>query len=131
MAKILKDCFKFDQPSGLINAKSKKKINITFKPTLRFNFDIHLVCIAKEKVVKELESSISNTVIEKCFAGIHAMGDFPLLRLTDVRNDHISTANLWEKYNLTSLNKELLTPLNESELGFNSSEKTNQSIHDL
>ena len=53
------------------------------------------------------------------------MGDFPLLRLTDVRNDHISTANLWEKYELTNLNKELLTPLNDSELGFNSSEKTN------
>lgn len=55
MAKILEDCFKFDHPKGLINAKTKKKVNITFKPTLRNEFDIHLVCFAKEKPAKELE----------------------------------------------------------------------------
>lgn len=54
MTKILEDCFKFDHPKGLINAKSKKKVNITFKPTLRFDFDIHLVCIAREKLSKEV-----------------------------------------------------------------------------
>lgn len=55
MTKILEDCFKFDNPKGLINAKSKKKVNITFKPTLRFDFDIHLVCIAREKLAKEVQ----------------------------------------------------------------------------
>ena len=53
MTKILEDCFKFDHPKGLINSKSKKKVNITFKPTLRFDFDINLVCIAREKPSKE------------------------------------------------------------------------------
>lgn len=59
------------------------------------------------------------------------MGDFPLLRFTDIRNDRISTPNLWEKFKLTGMNKELLNPLNDSEIEFNNSEKTNQSIHDL
>ena len=59
MTKIMRECFKFDHPSGLINAKSKKKINITFKPTIRFEFDIHLVCIAREKVTKDLEGSVA------------------------------------------------------------------------
>lgn len=59
------------------------------------------------------------------------MGDFPLLRITDVRNDSISTANLWERFNLTTLNKELQTALNESEIEFNNSDKTNQSMNDL
>lgn len=54
MTQILKECFKFDHPTGLINARSKKKINITFKPTLRFDFDIDLVCIAREKRAKEV-----------------------------------------------------------------------------
>jgi hypothetical protein len=54
MAKVLDECFKFDNPKGLLNAKSKKKVNITFKPTLRFDFDIHLVCCAKEKLSKEV-----------------------------------------------------------------------------
>ena len=59
------------------------------------------------------------------------MGDFPLLRITDVRNDQVSTANLWEKFHLTNLDKELLNDLNLSEIEFNNSDKTNQSIHDL
>jgi hypothetical protein len=59
------------------------------------------------------------------------MGDYPLLRVTDVRNEQISTANLWERFRLTNMNKELIKPLNESEQVFNNSEKSNQSIHDL
>ena len=59
------------------------------------------------------------------------MGDFPLLRFTDIRNDQVSTPNLWERYHLTNLNKELLNKLSVSEIEFNNSDKTNQSIHDL
>jgi hypothetical protein len=53
------------------------------------------------------------------------MGDFPLLRFTDVRNDSVSTANLWERYHLTALNKELTNKLSQSEIEFNNSDKTN------
>ena len=59
------------------------------------------------------------------------MGDFPLLRFTDVRNDTISTVNLWERFCLTNLNKELMNPLNDTEIVFNNSDKTNQSMNDL
>ena len=55
MAKILDDCFKFDNPKGLINGKTKKKVNITFKPTIRFDFDINLVCIARERLAKDVQ----------------------------------------------------------------------------
>ena len=50
----IEECFKFDHPKGLINSKSKKKVNITFKPTLRHEFDIDLVCYARDKLTKEL-----------------------------------------------------------------------------
>ena len=53
------------------------------------------------------------------------MGDFPLLRFTDVRNDAVSTPTLWERFHLTNLNKWLKTPLNDSEIEFNNSDKTN------
>ena len=33
---ILNDCFKFDHKKGIVNAKSKMKVNITFKPSCRF-----------------------------------------------------------------------------------------------
>lgn len=61
MKQILEDCFKFDHPKGLINAKSKMKVNITFKPTLRFDFDIHLVCVAREKIAKEVQANANAT----------------------------------------------------------------------
>jgi len=88
------------------------------------------VCIAREKLAKEISKTtatktISEGIVEKSFIRIHAMGDFPLLRFTDVRNDNVSTANLWERFRLTNLNKELLNPLNESEIEFNNSDKTN------
>lgn len=97
MKKVLSECFKFDQPKGLLNARSKKKVNITFKPTLRFNFDINLVCVAREKMAKELNATTKKeNIIEKSFIKIKAVGDYPQLRVTDVRNEQISTANLWK-----------------------------------
>ena len=56
--RILNNCFKFDNHKGVVNAKSKKKVNITFKPTLRFEFATSLVCIASDKMTKDLASSI-------------------------------------------------------------------------
>ena len=53
MSKSHQDCFKFDHPKGMVNAKSKMKVNITFKPTVSFDFNIQLVVVAKEKIAKE------------------------------------------------------------------------------
>lgn len=82
-----------------MNAKSKKKVNITFKPNLRFEFDTSLVCVASEKMTKDLSASIKQQtaqgiiskpvggLIEKASIMIRCKGDYPLLRFTDVRND--------------------------------------------
>lgn len=60
--------------------------------------------------------------VEKAQIKIHCKGDFPLLRFTDVRNDQVSIANLWERFELTKMNKELLLPLSNAELAFNNSD---------
>ena len=97
--RILNNCFKFDNHKGIVNAKSKKKVNITFKPNLRFEFDTSLVCVASEKMTKELATSVKLQTaqgmvkkpttghVEKAQIKIHCKGDYPLLRFTDVRND--------------------------------------------
>ena len=54
LQQILNECFKFDSHKGVVNAKSKKKVSITFKPNQRFEIETSLVCIAKEKMTKEL-----------------------------------------------------------------------------
>jgi hypothetical protein len=77
----------------MINAKSKKTISITFKPQLRFDFDINLVCIARQRMDKEVVQSVSmnqtfeEKMVEKSFITVQAQGDYPLLRFEDVRND--------------------------------------------
>ena len=120
---IIKESFKFDCQKGLVNAKSKKKVNITFKPTTRFEFEINLVCVAREKMPKDLAKSVKMDAtargkpqkanfIEKSSIKIFCKGDYPLLRFTDVRNEQVSIANLWERFALTTLNKEMLQPLN-------------------
>lgn len=72
-----------------------------------------------------------NFMQQKCFMNIKAKGDFPLLRFTDVRNDQISVSALWERFELTRLNKELLTEMNQPEIDYCNSEKTNQSVSEL
>ena len=104
LTNVLNQNFHFDTPSGIINAKSKKTISITFKPQLRFNFDINLVCVAKEHMDKQVKNSVSlnqgyqSKVIEKNFITVQAKGDYPLIRFEDVRNDQESIANLWERF---------------------------------
>jgi hypothetical protein len=89
MSQLLKECFKFDFREGVVNAMSKKTVNITFKPSVRFTFDIKLVCNAKERMPKEVAATLRDKtfVQEKFFIGIRAVGDYPLLRFTDIRND--------------------------------------------
>ena len=60
--------------------------------------------------------------VEKAMIKITCKGDYPLLRFTDVRNDQVSIANLWERFQLTKMNKELLHPLSEAEIAFNNSD---------
>mmetsp|Transcript_11363 Transcript_11363/g.14318 ORF Transcript_11363/g.14318 Transcript_11363/m.14318 type:complete len:86 (-) Transcript_11363:1857-2114(-) len=60
--------------------------------------------------------------VEKAQIKIHCKGDYPLLRFTDVRNDQVSIANLWERFELTKMNKELLHPLSQAEQAFNNSD---------
>ena len=55
---MLSDNFSFDTPKGIINAKSKKTISIIFKPQLRFDFDINMVCIAREKLDNQVAQGV-------------------------------------------------------------------------
>jgi len=132
--RIVSENFKFDFKEGIVPALSKKMVKITFKPSLRFDFKIKLSCNAREKPVSNLRSTIkaNQFLSQKYSINIMAKGDFPLLRLADIRNEQMSVSNLWEKFELTFLNKELLTVLSKSEIEYSSSErKTNQSVQDL
>jgi len=79
-------------------------------PSIRFEYETSLICVAREKMTKDLSSSLklqtAQGIIKKSVEGqvekasikIHCKGDYPLLRFTDVRNDQVSIANLWERF---------------------------------
>lgn len=86
----------------------------------------------KEVLTKvESQGVYQEQIVEKSFITVQAKGDYPLLRFEDVRNDQESIANLWERFNMTKMNRDLLNPLNDSEKIFNNSDQTNQSLDDL
>jgi hypothetical protein len=96
-----------------------------------------LVCVSRERMDKDVLANIMSNqnyhenVIEKSFITVQAKGDYPLLRFEDVRNDTVSIANLWERFQMTKMNKNLLIELNESEKVFNNSDQTNHSLDEL
>lgn len=53
-----------------------------------------------------------------CSMNIKASGNYPLLKIIDVRNDSISVASLWENFAINKINSELATDLNEHEINF-------------
>jgi len=132
-ATLMKDFFKIDFSSGIINSESKKVIKIYFKPKVRFSFDLYLKCILKSSTnspsskdpIFEQSSSL------ECNITIKANGDFPLMRIMDIRNEQISMPNLWKSFELSVLNQELLSPLNEKELHYNNSDTTTMTTSTL
>jgi hypothetical protein len=54
----MKRCFRFDSSQGLVNAKSKKKLNLTFKPDQRYDFTTQLVCESREYMNKDLQKEV-------------------------------------------------------------------------
>ena len=87
-----------------------------------------MVCVARERMDKDVQSNVTQAknyqeqAAEKSFISVQAKGDYPLLRFEDVRNDQESIANLWERFNMTKMNKDLLNPLNDNEKIFNNSD---------
>ena len=120
MNEIVKNNFKFDFENGVVNGLSKKTVKVTFRPTCRFDYDIKLVCSARENPISSLRATFKekNLVSQKYSIKIRAKGDYPLLRFTDIRNDQLSVSTLWERFQLSSLNKELLTELNDHEIQY-------------
>ena len=100
--------FRFDSSKGLVNAKSKKKLQLTFKPTGRYDFATQLICESREFMTKELSKEVEYKTqrkifnppgkVQKCAIHVKCMGDYPLVRVTDVRNEHVSIATLWERF---------------------------------
>lgn len=69
--------------------------------------------------------------VEKASINIIANGNYPLIRIVDVRNNMKSTTTLWKNLNCDDANYELSKELSEEEINFINSEKANKKIQDF
>jgi hypothetical protein len=138
------NCFKIDFTEGLIYSLCKKTITISYKPDTRKNLDFNIMILATEnnsnKLVKtegaivqrNHTTSISNNLIEeKACIKIKANGNYPFIKIVDVRNNFKSTTNLWKSFSCNEANVELGKELTEAEIDFINSEKANKNIFDF
>ncbi|KAL4441714.1 hypothetical protein ABPG74_008711 [Tetrahymena malaccensis] len=111
--------FKLDFTEGIISANSKIDIGIVFCPNQVNFFNMKLEVIATEYNPKaSIVRSQKRQFIQKTYLKIKANGNYPLLKIIDVRNDAISVASLWENFQINKINQELATDLNEDEINF-------------
>jgi hypothetical protein len=145
--KLLKRQFKYEFINGVINAHSKKVVSISFEPVTRCTFDMYLLCVAKDKPALNPDEGtaagnkttrtvfkpedISSLIQQKASCEFLAKGDFPLIKLKDLRNEFVSTSILCDSFNFAALNAELESPLNPQELEFNNADKTSISVAKL
>ena len=59
---------------------------------------------------------------------IKANGDYPLLKITDIRNNSIGVCKLWQSFNVNDANDELCKNLTEEEMMFINNEKSNVKL---
>jgi len=86
--------------------------------------------IINNEVVKSNNSEKVNNQIKslKCQLAISANGDYPLIRIADVRNSLMGAYNLWKMFNVDEANEELQKPLSEEEKNYIADENTDKKI---
>ena len=129
-----KDSIIFDFTEGLINSYCKKEVGVTFKPSTRSAVNLRVMIYATES--SSSSSSDSNNANErsneftperslKCELFIKANGDYPLIKIADIRNDSVGTCALWHSFNVDEANTELQKQLTDEEINYLSSDKDN------
>ena len=76
--------------------------------------------IEEEHVIKSL----------KCELLLTANGDYPLIRIADVRNNMVGTYNLWNLFDVDKANEELQKQLTDEEINYIGEDKTDKKIND-
>ena len=94
------------------------------------------------KESKDRESKESNNINEKnveeekgfkslkCELLLTANGDYPLIRIADVRNNILGAYNLWNLFDVDQANEELQKQLTDEEINYIGEEKTDKQIND-
>ena len=137
----------FDFMEGLLNSFCKKDISIQFEPTTRANlsFKVYIYATDNTSRNKDLISPDAKNLYKneeenekefvpkeelKCTLEVNAKGDYPLIKIVDVRNNLLSTAKLWKDLHVDLANEELEKKLTNEEMNYSNS-KSNKKSEDV
>ena len=147
---------KIDFMEGMLNSLCKKDINIQFEPITRANLNFKINIYASDTIEpskqilikKEINSDINRNILDesdylknnedfmphkeelKCSLEINAKGDYPLIKIVDLRNNIISPSKLWKDFNVDKANEELQKKLTDVEMNY-SNANTDKKISDI
>ena len=146
----INDIITFDFKEGLINSFCKKEVQVLFKPINRYLVKIKVNIYAtehqdikdfknfsKENAKQDLinnggkKSSFSKIKSLKCELTLTANGDYPLIRIADVRNNLVGTNNLWHLFDVDRANEELQKQLTDEEINYIGEDKADKKIKDF
>ena len=156
----INDIISFDFKEGLINSFCKKDVTVLFKPINRYLVKMKVNIYAtehqesknlkknstqdklssgernlknsKNKEINQNEKKGEEQIIKslKCELLLTANGDYPLIRIADVRNNIVGTNNLWHLFDVDQANEELQKQLTDEEINYIGEEKTDKKIND-
>ena len=134
-----------------IQFEPKTRVNLSFKvnifatDTLDKNKKIIIKKNSKKNANNEDEENDNSSINEinesneeilshreelKCSLEVNAKGDYPLIKIVDLRNNIISPSKLWKDFNVDMANEELQKKLTEEEMDY-SNAKTNKKISEV
>ena len=76
------------------------------------------------------EELLSHREELKCSLEVNAKGDYPLIKIVDLRNNTISPSKLWKDFHVDQANEELQKKLTEEEMDY-SNAKSNKKISEI
>ena len=146
----------FDFMEGMLNSFCKKDISVQFEPKTRASLSFKLNVYATDntsrskEIISREKNSVNDSNINinynlindenneiaqnkeelKCTVEINAKGDYPLIKIVDVRNNLESTATLWKDLNVDEANEELGKKLTSEEMNYSNS-KTGKKLDNL
>ena len=148
----INEIISFDFKEGLINSFCKKEVAVLFRPINRYLYKMKVNVYATEHQDKKLlkknstqeqlnskdkekdnvKENEKNEKIKslKCELLLTANGDYPLIRIADVRNNIVGTNNLWHLFDVDHANEELQKQLTDEEKNFIGEEKNEKKIDD-
>ena len=108
---------------GMVNSFCKKEVNVSFKPRIRasIDFEVHIYTTSNSNKREEIKNEIPIPEEKKFALRITGKGDYPLIRIVDIRNNLKSSSSLWRDFHVNEANEELQKELTQEEIYFTQS----------